>query len=401
VPDPRSPVLYLVHRIPYPPDKGDKVRSFHILRQLTARHRVFLGTFVDQPDDRRHVARLGRWCEDVCAVELDPKLARVASLRGLLVGEALSLPYYRNPWLARWVNGTVARHGIRQALAFSGPMAQYLDVPGLEHRVIDFCDLDSAKWTQYAAGRAWPMSWLYRREGARLLTFERQAAERADAALFVTEAEAALFRRAAPEVADRVRVMQNGVDAERFSPELQFENPLVGGGPALVFTGAMDYWPNVDAVGWFAKEILPLIRRRVPGTRFWIVGRDPAPAVQALAGEGVVVTGAVADVRPYIAHAEVVVAPLRIARGIQNKVLEAMAMARPVVLSDAPAVGLLATPGVHCEVAGDAGSFADRVVALLQDPARRERMGAAARQRVMEAYSWEAHLASLDEMLGE
>jgi glycosyltransferase involved in cell wall biosynthesis len=161
----------------------------------------------------------------------------------------------------------------------------------------------------------------------------------------------------------------------------------------------MDYWPNVDAVGWFVAEILPLIRRQVAGATFWIVGRDPAPAVQALAGEGVVVTGAVPDVRPYIAHADVVVAPLRIARGIQNKVLEAMAMGRPVVLSEAPAVGLLATPGVHCEVAGDAGAFADRVVALLRDPARRERMGAAARERVVEAYSWEAHLGVLERLL--
>lgn len=176
VADDRSPLLYLVHRIPFPPNKGDKVRSFNILRQLARRHRVFLGTFVDHPDDAAHVGRLAEWCEESHVVRLDPRLARVLSLRGLLGGEALSLPYYRDAGLRQWVADVVAREGIRQAVAFSGPMAQYLDVPGLDRRIIDFCDLDSAKWTQYAPDHRWPMSWLYRREGAKLLAFERQAA---------------------------------------------------------------------------------------------------------------------------------------------------------------------------------------------------------------------------------
>ncbi len=143
MPDDRSPLLYLVHRIPFPPNKGDKVRSFNILRQLARRHRVFLGTFVDHPDDEAHVGRLAEWCEASHVVRLDPRLSRVASLRGLLSGEALSVPYYRDAGLRQWVADVVAREGIRQAVAFSGPMAQYLDVPGLSRRVIDFCDLDS------------------------------------------------------------------------------------------------------------------------------------------------------------------------------------------------------------------------------------------------------------------
>ncbi|HQZ01393.1 MAG TPA: TIGR03087 family PEP-CTERM/XrtA system glycosyltransferase [Thauera sp.] len=394
------PVLYLVHRIPYPPNKGDKVRSFNILRQLARTHRVFLGTFVDHPDDRQHVGKLSDWCEEVCAIELAPRTGRIKSLRGLLSGEALSLPYYRNAHLADWVRTTVAAQGIEQVVAFSGPMAQYLDAPGLRRRVIDFCDVDSAKWTQYAADRRWPMSWLYRREGERLLAFERQAAARSDASLFVTEAEAALFTGAAPEAAARTRVMQNGVDAEFFSPAHVLANPYPAGGPVLLFTGAMDYWPNIDAVSWFTTEILPAIRARQPDVRFWIVGMNPAPAVQALAGEGVVVTGTVPDVRPYLAHADVVVAPLRIARGIQNKVLEAMAMARPVVLSAAPAVGLAATSGRQCEIAADSAAFALAVIDLLEQPERCGPMGAAARECVLRGYSWPAHLAVLDRLLG-
>ncbi len=397
--DSRPPLLYLTHRIPYPPNKGDKVRSFNILRQLARTHRVWLGTFVDHPDDHRHIPALKQWCEQTCVIPIEPGIRRIASLRGLLRGEALSLPYYRNPRLADWVERSVAEHGITRAVAFSGPMAQYLGAHGLARRVVDFCDVDSAKWTQYAADRRWPMSWLYRREGERLLAFERAAAADCDACLFVTEAEADLFRAAAPELSTRVGVMHNGVDADFFSPVHAGESPYPPGGPVIVFSGAMDYWPNIDAVTWFATELLPRIRDAMPGVRFCIVGMNPAPAVQALAGEGVTVTGTVPDVRPYIAHADVVVAPLRIARGIQNKVLEAMAMARPVVVSAAPATGLDAEDGRDCAVAADGEAFCSRVIALLDDPARGTAMGAAARDCVLRAYSWSAHLRMLDWLL--
>ena len=239
--DDRTPLLYLVHRIPYPPNKGDKVRSFNILRQLARRHRVFLGTFVDHPDDVRYIEQLSEWCEETHVVRLAPRRARLGSLRGLLTGEALSLPYYRSAALAEWVGQVVAREGIGQAVVFSGPMAQYLDIPGLRRRIVDFCDLDSAKWTQYASDHRWPMSWLYRREGRRLLAFERAAAARSDASLFVTDAEAALFRNVAPELEAKIGVMQNGVDADFFSPEHDFANPYPAGGPVVLFTGAMDY----------------------------------------------------------------------------------------------------------------------------------------------------------------
>ncbi len=397
--DSKKPLLYLVHRIPYPPNKGDKLRSFNILRQVALQHRVYLGTFVDDPDDLAHVARLREWCADVFAVPIDPRRARIASLRGLLTGEALSLPYYRDAGMRRWVTETIAAQGIHDALAFSGPMAQYLDVPGLTRRVIDFCDLDSSKWTQYAPDRTWPMSWLYRREGERLLAFERKWAERADASTFVTEAEADLLRHQLPPMANRIHAVQNGVDAEFFSPQHTFESPYPAGGAVIVFTGAMDYWPNIDAVTWFAQDILPQIRAEVPEVRFYIVGMNPVPAVQALAGPGVVVTGKVPDVRPWIAHAEAVVAPLRVARGIQNKVLEAMAMGQAVVVSTASATGLAGDPGRDFITAESDADFTRETLALLRDPARAHEVGANARQCVETRYSWQAHLARFDELL--
>jgi hypothetical protein len=273
VADDRSPLLYLVHRIPFPPNKGDKVRSFNILRQLARRHRVFLGTFVDHPDDGP-CGRLAEWCEESHVVRLDPRLARVLSLRGLLGGEALSLPYYRDAGLRQWVADVVAREGIRQAVAFSGPMAQYLDVPGLDRRIIDFCDLDSAKWTQYAPDHRWPMSWLYRREGASSSPSSARPPRR--------RRQPVRHRGRGPALpAGRARGGGAGRrDAERrrrrlFQPDHTFDSPFPPGGPVLLFTGAMDYWPNIDAVVWFAGELLPKVRQQFPDARFWIVGMNP------------------------------------------------------------------------------------------------------------------------------
>lgn len=398
--DTRPPLLYLVHRIPFPPNKGDKVRSFNILRHLSRTHRVFLGTFIDQAADHVHVARLREWCEDVHVSEINPGARRVVSLVGLLSGEALSLPYYRDAALRAWVRASVRANGIRRAVAFSGPMAQYLDDPGLVSCVVDFCDVDSEKWLAYADRHPWPLSALYRREGRLLGAFERRIAAMADASTFVSEPEAALFVRHAPECASRVRAVPNGVDAVYFSPAHEFPPPAAGSAPALVFSGAMDYWPNVDAVGWFVREVLPRVRALHPDARLWVVGMNPAPEVRALAGPHVVVTGAVPDVRPWIAHADVAVAPLRVARGIQNKVLEAMAMGRPVVATPEAAEGIAAEPGRELVIAAGASAFAGQVGALLDDAAARASMGAAARARVLADFAWDAHLAALDELLG-
>ena len=395
----RLPILYLVHRIPYPPNKGDKLRSFNLLRKLAERHRVFLGTFVDSPEDREAVTALDTWCEEVCALPLVPRLARAWSLRGLLLGEALSVSYYRRARLRRWVEQVVAAHDIRTAVAFSGPMAQYLDVPALERRIVDFCDVDSAKWREYAPRHPWPLSWLYLREARCLLDFEQRMAGLADHSLLTTDEEVRLLVDGVPELGSRVMSLQNGVDAEYFDPALAGATPYPPGGPVLVFTGAMDYWPNVDAVTWFVLEILPALRQCHPDVRFCIVGMNPTAQVRSLAREaGVTVTGRVDDVRPWIAHATLAVAPLRIARGVQNKVLEAMAMARAVVVTPAAAKGL---SGQNDEVflpADGAMRFRDAIESLLADARWREAMGEAARGHVLQHYSWDAHLAVLDEL---
>ena len=394
-------LLYLVHRIPYPPNKGDKIRSFNILKHLASHYRVHLGTFVDDPDDWRHVPELEAYCASVCVRPLSPRLAKLRSLRGLLTGDPLTLPYYRDRALARWVD-RVLNGGVDRALVFSSAMGQYLPAqPGGLHTVIDLVDVDSEKWRQYAQRHRFPMSWVYRREGERLLAFERGLATRGAGLVLVTPEEAALFRRLAPEAADRVHAVENGVDAAYFSPDEGFDSPYAPHEAPVVFTGAMDYWANVDAVEWFARVILPAVRARMPEAVFVIVGARPTPAVQRLGQlPGVRVTGSVHDVRPFLAHARVAVAPLRVARGIQNKVLEAMAMAVPVVATPEALDGLRWEPGTGVIAEQDPQAFAQRVAGILADDSGDARkLAAAARRWVCARYDWRSQMQGFSDLL--
>lgn len=391
-------LLFLAHRLPYPPNKGDKVRSWHLLKHLAQHHRVHLGTFIDDPDDEQHLPVLQGVCASVQALRLRPRLARVASLAGLLRREPLTLAYYRSAALQAWVRQLHASQRLEGALVFSSSMAPYAQ--GLDLPVwVDFVDVDSAKWSEYARHHRGPLGWLYGREGRELLAYERRVAAQAEHGFFATEKEAEMFRSLAPECAERVSALCNGVDFDYFAPQDERASPYAAGELPLVFTGAMDYWPNIDAVSWFAAEMLPALRQRWPQLRFHIVGRNPAPAVRALAGAAVNVTGTVDDVRPWLQHAAAVVAPLRLARGIQNKVLEAMAMARPVVAASACAEAIDATPGRHLLSAETPEEYIHALNRLLEVPAQAWQIGQAGRLQVEHCYGWEGQLRPLDRHL--
>lgn len=397
-------LLFLVHRIPFPPNKGDKVRSFHLLYELSQRYRIWLGAFVDDPDDWRHVDEVRRFCAETYLIALNPRWAKLRSLRGFLTGEPLTLPYYRHAALQAWVDRVIAEQRIERALLFSSAMAQYLRGPNYQslRRVMDFVDVDSAKWTQYAANKPWPLSRIYRREGRALLNYERKVAGEFSASVFVTDEEAALFRGLAPSVSPtQVVAIANGVDAEYFDSNRDYPNPY----PAdhqqvLVFTGAMDYWANVDAVDWFARAVFPAIRRVLPESQFYIVGARPSADVQQLAVlPGVQVTGTVPDVRPYLAHAQLAVAPLRIARGVQNKVLEAMAMMQPVLATQAAMEGIVPCPDLQENVADDPVKLVQRALTLLADQAKREQLGYIGRDWVLRHYHWGNNLSRFSSLL--
>jgi len=393
-------ILFLCHRIPFPPDRGDKIRSYHLLKRLAEVAPVHVGCFADDDRDMGFAGEMAQSATSQCVL-MRNRSKVVAGLTGLARRQSLLISLFDHPGLHRWVAQTLAKRPIRAVVAYSAQMAHFVpmlppDVPFL----MDFVDFDSAKYASYGAQGSGPMGWINRREGRVLLDFERRTAARADISSFVSEAEAALFRAACGLGPDRVVAIENGVALDYFDPAARFPSVERAAGPLLVFTGQMDYRPNIEAVESFARQTLPAIRTVHADARFAIVGRNPAKAVEALAAlPGVIVTGGVPDVRGWLAAADVVVAPLRIARGIQNKVLEAMAMGRPVVASPQAAEGIDATDEAHFLIAANPAEEAAKVVALLADPARARRLGLAARARMEERYRWSSTLAHLPDLL--
>jgi sugar transferase (PEP-CTERM/EpsH1 system associated) len=394
-------LLFLAHRIPYPPDKGDKIRAWHFLEHLAGQYRVHLGCFVDDPRDWRFTDILRRLCGESCFVRLSPRLARLRSLGGLLDGRPLTLPYYFDRELQRWVNGVMERQQISRVFIYCSAMAQYVK-PSREpslRRIADMVDVDSQKWSDYARQSKLPKRWLYRREAATLRRVESRIAASFDATIVATSEELALLREFAPEARGRVVCIGNGVDGDYFSPDREYENPYHSGGTPIAFIGAMNYWPNVDAVAYFVRTILPLVRQRIADAQFFIVGSNPAPEVVGLAsGSEIVVTGWVPDVRPYAAHARAIVAPLRIARGVQNKVLEGMAMSKPVIASSKALAGITADIDKDVFLADNPEEFAASIYRAAMTAAG-PAIGRNARNRVMMDYRWSASLARLDAVL--
>lgn len=395
----RGEILFIAHRIPYPPDRGDKIRSYNELRHLATLAPVHLAALADDPRDLGHDAALSQLTASHSIQMRDPSRVK-AAVGGLVRREPLSVALFRNPALSTYIERIVATRPLAAVFVYSGNMATYVPrLPGGTRFVMDFCDADSAKFTAYGAEGRGPMAWINRREGRLLGRLEAAVSRRADASLLISRAEADLFSAQPGVDSARVHVIGNGVDLDAYDPARAYPPPEMLRdlrGPRLVFTGQMDYRPNIEAVTDFADRTFPLIRRSHPETHFVIVGRNPSEAVRALGQRpGIIVTGEVADPCEWLAAADVVVAPLRLARGVQNKVLEAMAMARPVVASTAAAEGIDAEPGEHLLVGGDAADEAHWISRLLADPDAAHKLGLAARRRMEERYSWGAALAPL------
>ncbi len=392
-------ILFLAHRIPWPADRGDKIRSHHILKRLCEMAPVHVGTFADDERDLGFVGDMDDILES-SHVELRNKPQWQAGVEALLSGQPVSVCSFGSGSMQNWVNSLLATGRISHIFCFSGQMAQYVPASFDGQFIMDFVDVDSAKFECYAGGGNPLMRWVNAREGRLLGAFERDVAHRADASLLVSKAEAELFQSRTG--ANNVVALGNGIDTEFYYPDASFKklHPVFPD-PLIVFTGQMDYRPNIEAVTDFASAGMPIIRARHPQASFAIVGRNPTAAVSDLSMlPGVQVTGAVDDVRTWLAAADVVVAPLRIARGVQNKVLEAMAMARPVVVSPAAAEGIDAENGAHFYVEPNVTAEAERVCALLEHPQEALKTGAAAREHVIRQYGWESQLAPLDGLMG-
>ena len=381
-------LLFIAHRVPYPPDKGERIRAYHEIRVLSRHFRVTLAAPALEPSDADNAGQLGRWCEDVLTA---PAGGPAGLLRGAALaaaGRSVSEGYFRSRLLARRV---AACRPLDLAMGYCSTMLPYLRRAPATRRVLDLVDVDSAKWSHYAERSAWPASWLYRREARAVGALERRALAECDAVFLVSSAEA----EALPARDGRVLPVDNGVDAEHFRPDAAERVERAD----LVCTGTMSYRPNVDGVRWFVREVWPGVRRCFPEAVLAVVGRDPSPAAQKLAETpGVRVTGAVDDVRPYLAGASAAICPLRMARGVQNKVLEAMAMERAVVASPAALEGLDVEPGRDVLPADRPEEWVAEIASLLEDADRRRSFGRAARRRVLERYDWEACLRPMTEL---
>ncbi|MEQ8803629.1 MAG: TIGR03087 family PEP-CTERM/XrtA system glycosyltransferase [Haliea sp.] len=392
-------LLYLVHRLPFPPNKGDKISSNNMLNYFSQHWRVHLGTFVDDPEDLQYVDRVMEKCEDGCIVELPRWKRLTGSVLGLIRGRALSLSYYDNVELQQWVRASIKQECPDAVLIFSGVMGRFVKglLPAHVPVVFDAEDVDSEKWRSYAQAKHWPLSWLYQREAEKLLAYEREMAASTHVSIFVSREEAALFKQLAPESADKVQYRTQGVDSAYFDPEHYFENPYHPGQKVLVFTGAMDYRPNIEAVKWFCEHVLQAVLAKEPNFLFCIVGMKPTDEVMQLNKlAGVRVTGGVPDVRPYLHHALAACLPLQLARGIQNKALEAMSMALPILATQDAMLGIIDYPETLSIVANDANAMISAASELLAQP---RQMNTAGRACVLEHYNWDTNLRRMEKYL--
>ena len=387
-------VLYLVHRVPYPPDKGDRIRAYHLLRWLSRRARVSLACLADEPVPLATTAALREVAERFFIVELGKWPRRWRMLTSLVRGRTATEGAFASPEfaqkLAAWARSTC----FDAVLVSASSMVPYLRLPALADvpAVVDLVDVDSQKWLDYAAASWPPRSWLYRLEGHRLRQLEQPLPGRTRGVLLASPAEAELYRAFA--ASGPIHALNNGVDLDYFQPA-----PPVAG-KCCVFVGALDYRPNVDAACWFCREVWPLVIAQHPDARLALVGRRPVAAIQRLGRmPGVEVVGQVPDVRPHVAAATVVVAPLRIARGIQNKVLEALAMAKATVASPAALGGIAAVPGKHLLAAATPAEWLEAISNLFGNATLRATLGAGGRAFVEEHHCWDRCLEPLGDIL--
>lgn len=398
----RPAVLFLSQRLPFPPDKGEKIASFNLVRHLGERFAVHVGTFVDAREDVAEIEKLRPYCASLHVGRIVKPWAWGPAAWRWLCGAPLSFALFRSAGLKAYVRRVIEQHQPVAIVTHSSNISDYALTPTTRPtvRVLHFADVDSEKFAAFAAtAKGWRRR-LLALEARRVRAAEARLLAGADAVAFVSDEEAALFRRIADGDGGKVVTIANGVDANAFDPGKPWPRPAWGDRAALVFTGAMDYQPNIDAVVWFADAVLPALGAARRQTQFVIVGSNPAPAVKALANRpGVSVTGRVPDVQPYLAHAAAVVAPLRIARGIQNKVLEALAMGRPTIVTTDALTGIGEPETAPVIVADGADAWIAACLRVLDDPASAAPLAARARPFVIDHFGWAARLRALDELL--
>jgi len=373
-------VLYLTHGCPFPPNKGDRIRNYHILKHLSQRHSVTLIYPSFSERDETNASALETYCAAIHTVRLSPLVAKLQCCFSLVRNQPLTNAHFYSKTLQRLVDEQM------YDLVFvdCSSMAQYV-LHVEKPKIIDFVDVDSDKWKRYARMNAFPKSWIFQREHHKLQSFETRLINEFDASMVISESEKQLLPKS-----DRLFVVRNGIDLDYFSPREKWDPDT------LIFTGAMDYFPNIDAVMFFHEQIFPLIKKHRPAVKFVIGGMNPVPRINALRSDDVFVTGFVPDMREYLGRAAVCVVPLRIAKGVQNKVLEAMAMGVPVISTTSANEGIHAMNRRDLIVADDPQEFAEQVIHILENQDQATTLARNARRFVEEKFWWKDNLKQID-----
>lgn len=393
----RPRVLYITHRVPWPPDRGDRIRSWNVLKYLATRADVDLICLADEPVSDETMTELNRVVRRVAVIPHAGKKRYVSGLWSLATGHTVTEGLFNCSGLKKTLQTWDRMNHYTAMLASSSGVARYLFAPFVKQqttRWVDLTDVDSQKWLDYSTASSFPMSLVYSLEGKRLRRVEKRLAQTCERLLVVSNAERELFRSFCPT--DRIHSVSNGVDSTYFAPNGKYSvDPH-----SCVFVGVMNYKPNADAAIWFANHVFPQLREKYPDAAFRIVGKSPTSDVMALASRpGIEVTGSVADVRPWLYRSTCAVVPLHIARGVQNKVLEAMSCGRPVICSPSPLKGLAAEPGLHLLQADSATDWIKSVSRVFEDPCLQEELGMAGAAYVQLRHSWDHCLSSLDDLL--
>jgi polysaccharide biosynthesis protein PslH len=386
-------IFFVCQRVPFPPDRGDKITTFNEIRHLSARHEVHVFCLGDGRRDLDNIPGLSDYAQSVTAVPLNGWTSKLRALMALVTGRALSVAAFAEPELHAAIKRKFIELKPDLIMVYSCNVAQFADHFPQVPRIMQFAELDSSRWGQYARRSPIPLRWIYAIEQHRFFAYEHQIAHSFSHSLVCTAVEQRDFERLIPGVP--VSLVANGVDLDYFRSMGSAKRP-----GSIVFTGVMDYFPNIDAVIWFCEEVLPLIHARMPEASFVICGSRPVRAVRQLAKrQGVSVTGRVPDTRPYLDSAEVFVAPLRMARGIQNKLLEALAMGLPCVASSTAASGTVVPVGEGILTANEPKEFAEHVLHLLLEEEFRLNMARKARAAAEANYRWDVQMVSLDRVI--
>lgn len=383
-------ILVITHRLPYPPRDGSRVRAFHMIEHLSSRHNVTVASLARSADEMEASQKLAAHCQRVIVERVSNVVTTFRMMAYLPTSEPSSMAYFYDGRLARRIRQSIAENPLDIIIVHCSSVAQYVDSIISLPKIMDYVDMDSQKWLSYSRYRRFPLSLGYAIEGRKLAVAEVKIASNFDVCTFITPAEQQLLCR--HNIDCDTGWFPNGVDLEYFSA-----GQAIFDADQICFLGRMDYYPNQQAMVEFCAEVLPRVRARRPAATLTIVGADPSASVRRLASlPGVVVTGTVADVRPWVRRAALTVAPLKIARGTQNKILESWAMGVPVVASSQAAGGIDAVPGAHLLVADEPQVFADAVVSLLENPDERRRLSEAGRTRIEASYTWSAAMRKLD-----